>query len=210
MNRTGSGHSGKDPTLSVFDRFASVAQELLEDLAAAGPHPRADAIFESALELALEESVIVVGVDHGRNSADHLDGIPALGSAQPGRLQQQLGGGQDHVGELSVDPPASFGPVVRTDKHLARLVEDVLAAQLFAVQVNRIVPAERIEQDVHVVLAAELFHARARRHRRRFDDTAPQSDQGVVRDMYLHPTPTKPMTLTLPIITTTPTNSPGA
>ena len=75
---------------------------------------------------------------------------------------------------------------MRTDEHLTRLVEDVLAAQLFAVQVNRIVSAERIEQDVNVVLTAELFDARSGRHRRRFDDAAPQSDQGVGRNVNLY------------------------
>jgi len=62
MNPTRSGHSGKDPALSVFDRFASVAQEVLEDLAASSPNPRAHSILETALEFTFQEAVVVVGV----------------------------------------------------------------------------------------------------------------------------------------------------
>ena len=60
---TGSSHGSEIPALSVFNWLASVAQELLEDFAAAGPYPWVDTIFKTTFEFAFQETVIVVGVD---------------------------------------------------------------------------------------------------------------------------------------------------
>ena len=59
---TGSSNGSENPALSVFDRFASVAQELLENLATSSPNPRADAILETTFEFSFQETVVVVGV----------------------------------------------------------------------------------------------------------------------------------------------------
>ena len=107
----------------------------------------------------------------------HLDGTTALRRAETGHFQKKLSSGKDDIGELSVDPSATFGPVVGAHEDFARLVQDVLAPVFLAVHVHQIVATERIEQDVDVILAAEFLDARARTQRRRFDGAAPQTDQ---------------------------------
>lgn len=63
MRRTGGGHGGKHPALSVFHRLGSVAQVVLKDLGTAGPDPRANAVFERALPFAFEKTEAIVGID---------------------------------------------------------------------------------------------------------------------------------------------------
>ena len=59
---TGSSNSSINPALSIFHWFASVAQELLKDLAASSPNPRADTILETPFEFAFQKTVVVVGM----------------------------------------------------------------------------------------------------------------------------------------------------
>ena len=59
---TGSSNSSINPALSIFHWFASVAQELLKDLAASSPNPRADTILETPFKFAFQKTVVVVGM----------------------------------------------------------------------------------------------------------------------------------------------------
>jgi len=117
-----------------------------------------------------------------------LDGVAAFGSVETGHFQEELGHRERHIGKLSKDPAAAFGSVMGSDEYFAGFVQDVLATLLLAFQVDEIVPAERIEEDVHVIFAAVFFDAGAGVDGGRFDDAAPQTHQSGGRNVDLFPT----------------------
>ena len=73
------------------------------------------------------------------DGADDLDRVASLRRVETRLFQQKLSSWQSNIGELSVDPTATFGAVMSSNKHLASLVHEVLPAQLLVVQVNRVV-----------------------------------------------------------------------
>jgi hypothetical protein len=136
---------------------------VLEDFVASSPHPRANTIFERAFPFAFQQSKAFVGVNllvqmknnqeivhqpmnyemsfdyDGSNGADDLDRVASLGRVETRLFKQKLGSWQSNVGELSVDPTASFRAVVSAYKDLASLVHEILPAKLLVVQVNWVV-----------------------------------------------------------------------
>jgi hypothetical protein len=138
---------------------------VLEDFGASSPDPRANSILERALPFAFQQTKAFVGVDlcvvitkwsrkcfiksnfndvifenyDGSNGADDLDRVASLGRVETRLFKQKLGSWQSNVGELTVNPTASFRAVVSAYKDLASLVHEILPAKLLVVQVNWVV-----------------------------------------------------------------------
>ena len=72
-----------------------------------------------------------------------------------------------------------------SNENFAGFVQDVLATLFFAFQVDKIISAEWVEQDVHVIFASEFFDTGARVNGRCFNDTTPQTNQSSGRNVDL-------------------------
>ena len=64
-----------------------------------------------------------------------------------------------------------------SDENFAGFIQDVLATLFLAVQVDEIISAERVEQNVHVIFATEFFNTGARVDSCSFNDATPQTNQ---------------------------------
>ena len=72
-----------------------------------------------------------------------------------------------------------------SNENFAGFVQDVLATLFFTIQVDKIISAEWVEQDVHVIFASEFFDTGARVNGRCFNDTTPQTNQSSGRNVDL-------------------------
>ena len=66
--------------------------------------------------------------------------------------------------------------MVGANEYFSSLIHKVLPTEIFAVQINRIVSAEWIKQDVNVVFETEFIDARSGSSRSRFNSYSPQTD----------------------------------